>query len=44
MDSGSREFLIVLIVMGALLIFGIVAVIIFVRVWRKERRQRSKPE
>jgi uncharacterized membrane protein len=38
MDAASREFLIVLIVMGVLLIFGIVAVIIFVRVWRKERK------
>jgi hypothetical protein len=41
MDAGSREFLVVLIVMGVLLIFGIVAVIIFVRVWRKERKQKS---
>ncbi|MDT4896018.1 MAG: hypothetical protein QOH25_1095 [Acidobacteriota bacterium] len=38
MDSGSREFIIVLIVMGALLVFGIIAVIIFLRVWRKERK------
>ena len=38
MDSGSREFLVVLIVMGALLVFGVIAVIIFVRVWRKERK------
>jgi uncharacterized membrane protein len=38
MDSGSREFLIVLIVMGALLVFGIIAVVIFVRVWRRERK------
>jgi uncharacterized membrane protein len=38
MDAASREFLIVLIVMGVLLVFGIVAVIIFVRVWRKERK------
>jgi uncharacterized membrane protein len=38
MDSGGKEFLIVLIVMGVLLIFAIAAVIIFVRVWRKERK------
>jgi hypothetical protein len=38
MDSGGREFLIVLVVMGVLLIFAIAAVIIFVRVWRKERK------
>jgi uncharacterized membrane protein len=38
MDSGSREFLIVLVVMGVLLIFAIAAVVIFVRVWRKERK------
>ena len=37
MDSASRELLIVLIVMGVLLVFGIIAVVIFVRVWRKER-------
>lgn len=38
MDLGKREFVIVLIVMGVLLIFAIAAVVIFVRVWRKERR------
>jgi uncharacterized membrane protein len=38
MDSGNRELVIVLIVMGALLIFAIAAVVIFVRVWRKERK------
>jgi uncharacterized membrane protein len=38
MDSGGREFIIVLIVMGVLLVFAIAAVIIFVRVWRKERK------
>ena len=32
----SREFIIVLSVMAALLIFGIVAVMIFIRTWRKE--------
>jgi uncharacterized membrane protein len=38
MDSGNRELVIVLIVMGALLVFAIAAVVIFVRVWRKERK------
>ncbi len=38
MDSGGREFVVVLIVMGVLLVFAIAAVVIFVRVWRKERR------
>jgi uncharacterized membrane protein len=38
MDSGSREFVIVLIVMGVLLVFAITAVVIFVHVWRKERK------
>jgi uncharacterized membrane protein len=38
MNTGNREFVIVLIVMGALLIFAIAAVVIFVRVWRKERK------
>jgi uncharacterized membrane protein len=38
MNTGNRELIIVLIVMGALLIFAIVAVVIFVRVWRKERK------
>jgi hypothetical protein len=38
MDKGNGELVVVLIVMGALLIFAIAAVIIFVRVWRKERR------
>lgn len=38
MDSGNRELFIVLIVMGVLLVLAIVAVVIFVRVWRKERK------
>jgi uncharacterized membrane protein len=38
MNTGNRELVIVLIVMGALLIFAIAAVVIFVRVWRKERK------
>jgi type II secretory pathway pseudopilin PulG len=38
MDSGGVELVVVLIVMGVLLAFAIAAVVIFVRVWRKERR------
>ena len=38
MDSGGREFLIVVVVMAVLLVFAIAAVVIFVRVWRKERK------
>jgi hypothetical protein len=38
MDSSKTELVIVLIAMGVLLIFAIAAVVIFVRVWRKERR------
>jgi uncharacterized membrane protein len=38
MDSGGKELLIVLIVMAVLLVFAIAAVIIFLRVWRKERK------
>lgn len=38
MDSGGKELLVVLAVMGGLLVFGIIAVVIFVRVWRKERK------
>jgi hypothetical protein len=38
MDSGDRELFFVLIVMAALLVLGIVAVVIFVRVWRRERK------
>jgi uncharacterized membrane protein len=40
MDSSgsSNELLFVLIVMGVLLVFAIAAVVVFVRVWRKERK------
>jgi uncharacterized membrane protein len=38
MDKGNGELVVVLIVMGVLLIFAIAAVVIFVRVWRKERK------
>ena len=38
MDSANKELLIVLVVMGVLLAFAITAVVIFVRVWRKEKK------
>ena len=38
MDSGSKELVVVLIVMAVLLAFAVTAVVIFVRVWRKERK------
>jgi len=38
-DAGTRELIIVLAVMGVLLIFGIVAVVIFIRTWRREHRK-----
>jgi hypothetical protein len=37
MDSADRELFGVLVVMGLLLVAGIAAVLIFARVWRRER-------
>ena len=40
-DAGaSRELLVVLAAMAALLLFGLAAVIIFIRTWRKEKRKQ----
>jgi heme/copper-type cytochrome/quinol oxidase subunit 2 len=36
-SNGSTELVLVLAVMSGLFIMGIVAVVIFYRVWRKER-------
>ncbi|HVF49679.1 MAG TPA: hypothetical protein VNA19_06310 [Pyrinomonadaceae bacterium] len=36
-NSGTTELILVLVVMCGLLVFGVVAVVIFYRVWRKER-------
>ncbi|HEV7858452.1 MAG TPA: hypothetical protein VGO91_07465 [Pyrinomonadaceae bacterium] len=41
MDPGDKELYLVLAVMGALLIFAFVAVGIFIRVWKKERRMKK---
>ena len=38
MDSANKELFVILAVMIGLLIFGIIAVVIFVRVWRRERK------
>ena len=38
MDSGGRELVFVLGAMAVLLVIAIVAVVIFVRTWRKERQ------
>jgi hypothetical protein len=38
MGSANKELFVILAVMVGLLIFGIIAVVIFVRVWRKERK------
>ena len=37
-DAASRELLVVLATMAALFVFGLVAVLIFVRTWRKEKK------
>ncbi len=38
MNSGGRELVFVLVAMAVLLVFAIVAVVVFVRTWRKERK------
>ncbi len=38
-DPGTVELILVLAVMAVLFVFGVVAVVIFVRTWRKERRK-----
>ncbi len=38
MNSGKRELLLVLFLMSVIMIFCVIAVVIFVRVWRKEHR------
>jgi heme/copper-type cytochrome/quinol oxidase subunit 2 len=37
-DSGATELIVVLVVMAAIFIFAIVAVVIFLRQWRKEHK------
>jgi type II secretory pathway pseudopilin PulG len=38
MDSEGRELVFVLVMMAVLLVFAIIAVVVFVRTWRKERK------
>ena len=41
-DAGTRELVAVLGVTAVLLIFGLAAVALFVRQWRKEKKERRK--
>ena len=43
-DAGRAELIFVLVVMGLILVFGLVAVGVFVRVWRKERAAKDERE
>ncbi len=38
-DGASRELIFVLALMAVLLLFGITAVVIFIRTWRKEKKK-----
>ena len=38
-DAATRELIFVLVLMAVLFLFGLVAVAIFIRVWRKERKK-----
>jgi hypothetical protein len=38
MDAGTREFYIVLILMAVIFVLAVVAVIVFVRQWRREHK------
>ena len=40
MDAGKRELLLVLFLMAVIMIFCIGAVVIFIRVWRKEHGKK----
>jgi hypothetical protein len=44
MDDGTRELTFVLLLMGVLFVFGVAAVVVFVRVWRRERGARNLSE
>ncbi len=41
-DAGTRELVLVLLVTAVLLVFGIVAVALFIRQYRKEQKERRK--
>ncbi len=42
-NRGKAELIFVLAMMAFLFIFAIAAVVIFVRVWRKEHKDKTKP-
>lgn len=42
LDAGNTELIFTLFMMGFLLILGFVAVFIFFRVWRKEKKDRGR--
>ena len=42
MEDGNTELIFTLIIMAALLVVGIVAVVIFFRVWRKEKKEGGR--
>jgi type IV secretory pathway component VirB8 len=42
MESGSKELYIVLGVMGLLFVIACTAVVIFIRVWKKERGGKGR--
>jgi uncharacterized membrane protein len=41
-DTGTRELIFTIFIMTVLLAIGIIAVVIFFRVWRKEHKGRNK--
>jgi hypothetical protein len=42
MDTGNTELIFTLFMMGVLLILCFVAVFVFFRVWRKEKKDRGR--
>ncbi len=42
MNSGIKELIAVLVTMGVLLIFALVAVGVFLKVWRQEKMAKNK--
>ncbi|HVF68147.1 MAG TPA: hypothetical protein VM914_10810 [Pyrinomonadaceae bacterium] len=41
-DDSSSELIFTLFMMGVLLLFGIAAVVVFFRVWRRENKGRPR--
>ena len=41
-DAGRTELIFVLVLMGLILVFGLAAVGVFVRVWRRERGKKGE--